>query len=579
VAQALKPKFDPANVPTRQRLNRRLSLMRAERSTWEQHWKELGDNLMPRDARFYATDRNKGVKKNGLIIDSTGPLALRVLASGLMGGVTSPSRQWFTLRAMDPDLNEQSNVKLWLDQARVRMAEVFLRSNLYTVLPAVYQELGAFGTSAFAVEEDAKDVIRCKHFPLGSYSIAGSARGVVDAFAREYQMTVATLVQKFGYERMPKYVRDLYERRQFDTWIDVVHFVEPSDGASPVAAEAKGKLFVSTYYLWGGGEQQQSSPVAESEAVVSQRGFEEFPVIVPRWTVVGEDVYGSDCPGMLCLGDIKQLQLEQKKKLQAIGKMVNPPVQAPASLKQQRISLLEGDITYYDSANGAVQKVEPVYAVDFRISELAEDIRECQERIKRTFFEDMFLMLDNLETKQPITAAEVAERKEEKLLQLGPALQRLNDELLDPLIRRTFGIMLRSGVLPPLPPELNGQRLSVEYESILAQAVKLTQVAGIQQLTAYAGSLVSADPGILDNVDLDEAVQAFADAIGVPPKLIRDATQVAKLRASREQQQRQQQMLANAQNAAQVAQTLSQTPTDSPSALTAMGQAIRGANA
>lgn len=574
-----KPLFQPVALPTRQRLNTRLSAMKAERSSWETHWKELSDNLMPRQGRFFATDRNKGSKKHGLINDSTASLALRVFASGLMGGVTSPSRQWFSLRALDPDLNEQTEVKLWLDQVRVRMSEVFLRSNLYTVLPAVYQELGAFGTSAFAVVEDAHDVIRCQHFPLGSYSLGAGSRRTVDTFAREYQMTVWALVDKFGYDAMPKYVCDLYDRRNFDQWIDIVHFVEPNGQGATLPAHLKGAPVISTYYLWGGGEMQQSSPVSDQEAVVEQRGFEESPVIACRWLVVGEDVYGSDCPGMLCLGDVKQLQLEQKKKLQAIGKMVNPPVQAPGSLRQQRISLLEGDITYYETQGGAPQKIEPVYNVQFPVGELLEDIRETQNRIQRTFFQDMFLMLDNLESKQPITAAEVAERKEEKLLQLGPALQQFNDELLDPLIRRTFGIMMRSGTIPPPPPALHGQRLAVEYESILAQAVKLTQIAGIQQLTAYVGSLVAVDPGAMDNIDLDESIQAFASAIGVPPKLVRDASQLAKLRAGRAQQQRVQQLMANAQGAAQVAQTMSNTPIDSPSALTAMGQAMRGGNA
>lgn len=578
MATAAKPNFIPAQYPTRQRLNMRLQLMRAERSSWETHWKELSDNLMPRQGRFTTTDRNKGSKKHGLVNDSTALLALRVLASGLMGGVTSPSRQWFSLRAMDPELNEQSDVKVWLDEVRVRMSEVFLRSNLYTVLPAVYQELGAFGTSAFAVTEDPHDVIRCQHFPIGSYSLASGARRTVDTFAREYQLTVWTLVDQFGYDAMPRYVRDLYDRRNFDAWVDVVHFVEPAGTGATLPPHLKDAPFISTYYLWGGGA-QQSSPVSDEEAVVEQRGFGEFPIIACRWMVVGEDTYGSDCPGMMCLGDVKQLQLEQRKKLMAIGKMVNPPVQAPASLKTQRISLLEGDITYYDTQAGQPQKVEPVYNVQFPISQLLEDIRETQSRIDQTFFKDMFLMLDGLETKQPITAAEVAERKEEKLLQLGPALQQFNDELLDPLIRRTFGIMLRAGAIPPPPPALKGQKLAVEYESILAQAVKLTQISGIQQLTAYVGSLQAVDQGAVDNFDTDEAIQSFASAVGVPPKLVRDAVQVAKLRANRQLAQARQQALANGQAAAQVAQTMANTPITSPSALTAMGQAIRGANA
>jgi hypothetical protein len=52
---------------------------------------------------------------------------------------------------------------------------------------------------------------------------------------------------------------------------------------------------------------------------------------------------------MLALGQVKALQLEQKRKSQLIDKATNPPMVGPSTLKNQRVSLLPGDITYIDN--------------------------------------------------------------------------------------------------------------------------------------------------------------------------------------------------------------------------------------
>ena len=98
-------------------------------------------------------------------------------------------------------------------------------------------------------------------------------------------------------------------------------------------------------------------------------------------------------------------------------------------------------------------------------SEMEEQKRTS---IKRAFFVDLFLLLANY-TDQ-MTATEVAERVNEKMLILGPMLGRLMSELLDPIITRTFNILLRLKKIPPPPPELANQDYKVKYISPLAKA-------------------------------------------------------------------------------------------------------------
>lgn len=552
-----------ATETTRQQLERRKSALKNERASFDPHWRELSEYILPRQARFFVSDRNKGNRVSSKINDNTATLSVRTLASGMMGGLTSPSRPWFQLRTPDPALNDRQAVKEWLSLARDRMNEVFLSSNLYTTLPVCYADLGVFGTSAFAVLEDDEDVIHCQAFPIGSYLLGADHRGRVDSFYREFQMTVAQMVGKFGKDKCSVNVQRAYDGGSYDQWIDVSHAVEPNPEHDNKMLDSKYKAWRSVYWEPGKGN-----------GFLDERGFDEFPIMAPRWQVNAEDVYGTDCPGMVGLGDIKSLQLEQKRKMEAIAKQVSPPMVAPESMRNGSASVLPGNITYVPGQQGQ-QAFAPAYQVQANLQHLMLDIQENQQRIKRAFFEDLFLMLANIQHGQ-MTAQEVAERQQEKLLLLGPVLERLNDELFDPLIDRVFKIMLKRNLLPPPPPELGGVELQVEYVSIMAQAQKLQGISGVQQLVQFGGNLVAVDQSVLDKYDFDETIDIMASMLGTPPKMIRDDATVAQIRQQRAQQQRAQQMMAMAQQGAETAKTMADTQVTDPSALTAMMAQMRG---
>ncbi|MBL1685663.1 phage tail protein, partial [Klebsiella pneumoniae] len=202
----------------------------------------------------------------------------------------------------------------------------------------------------------------------------------------------------------------------------------------------------------------------DSDKLLRESGFDEFPIMAPRWEVNGEDVYGSSCPGMIALGQVKALQLEQKRKSQLIDKATNPPMVGPSSLRNQRVSLLPGDITYIDQVTGQ-DGLKPAYLVNPNTADLLADIQDTRQIINSAYFVDLFMMLQNINTRSmPVEA--VIEMKEEKLLMLGPVLERLNDECLNPLIDRTFSIMARKNLLPPPPDVLQGMPLRIEYISV-----------------------------------------------------------------------------------------------------------------
>ncbi|POP42144.1 phage tail protein [Superficieibacter electus] len=549
----------------KERLNKQYAQLGNDRSSFESHWRDLSDFINPRGSRFLVSDVNRNERRNNKIVDPTGSLAARTLSSGMMSGITSPARPWFRLATPDPDMMDYGPVKLWLEVVQRRMNEVFNKSNLYQSLPLLYSSLGIYSTGAMAVLEDDDDVLRTMMFPIGSYHLANSERGSVDTCFRKFSMTVRQLVQKFGTNSVSTSVKSMWEGGNYEQWIEVIHSVYPNMNRETGSLLSKDKPWKSVYYEVGG----------DSDKVLRESGFDEFPIMAPRWEVNGEDVYGSSCPGMLALGQVKALQLEQKRKSQLIDKATNPPMVAPTSLKTQRVSLLPGDVTYLDTVTGQ-DGFKPAYLVNPNTSDLLADIQDTRQIINSSFFVDLFMMLQSINTRSmPVEA--VIEMKEEKLLMLGPVLERLNDECLNPLIDRAFSIMVRKNMLPPPPDVMQGMPLRIEYISVMAQAQKSIGLSSLSTTVGFIGNLAAVKPEALDKLNVDQAIDAFAEMSGVSPTVIVPQDQVNDIRQQRAQQQQRQQAMEMGMAAADGAKTLSQAQTSDPSVLTAMANAAGGA--
>ena len=529
-----------------------------ERQNFIPHYKEITSNILPRKGKYLEIDTNRGGKKYNSIIDNTATMASRTLRSGMMAGVTSPARPWFKVGTPDPDLMKFAPVKQWLHQLTQLKRDIFQASNLYNALPNCYEEIGNFATGPIAVLDDFDNVIRCVPFTAGEYMIATSEKQVVDTIYRDISMTVIQMVKMFGKDNVGTTVKMLYDKDQWFSLVPVTHAVEPNnDELQDRIAEASDgimmeRAFRSVYYERG----------ESSDKMLGVNGFDRFPVLCPRWHVRDNGAYGDDCPGMIALGDVKQLQMEQKRKAQGIDKMVNPPLVGPPELKNKPVSSLPGGLTTTTVPQGH-PGLQPIYMVNPQLGELKEDIMEVQNRINRAYYVDLFLMLANTDRRE-ITAREIEERHEEKLLQLGPVLERLNDELLDPLIEITFEKIMATGLLPDPPQELDNVELKVEYISIMAQAQRAVGTAGIDRVAGFIGGIAGAkgDQSPWDKFNDDEAIDEYADMVGIPPKVVRSQDDTDVIREARAQQEQMQQRLAMAGAAADAAAKAGEVKTD-----------------
>jgi hypothetical protein len=339
----------------------------------------------------------------------------------------------------------------WLDECTRRTHRVLAESNFYQAMGQFYHDIGVFASATMMVYEDSKEVIRCQNPYLGEYFFLVGPRNTVDGLYREFVLTVAQAVTEFGLENCSVSTQTAWKSggnlRQQE--IIICHAIEPNTQIWRSDSQPSNYLVPKSFpYREAYWEQQTQNVVGPANLnLLRVAGYRETPFVAGRWAVTSNDPYGTGSPGMNALPAVRQLQVEQKRKGQAIDKMVNPPMVGSVSMKNEPASVVPGSITYVADISTAGFK--PAYQVDPRINELMQDIQEVQSRVQRLFYVDLFLMISQLDTVR--TATEIDARREEKLLQLGPVVTRLNNEVLDPLLNRVWAIMERRGLIPEAP--------------------------------------------------------------------------------------------------------------------------------
>lgn len=557
----------------------RFSQLRSERRSWDSRWQDVARYILPWKGRFFDRgDRpNRGDDKDDRRMEGTVTQALRRLAAGMQSGMTSPVRPWSRLRLQDEDLEKHGRVKNWLQSVEARMRRVFGSSNFYDVAHNSYTEVGAFGTTVVWEGPHPEKLLNFKLFGIGECYLDADEFGYVDTVYRRTWMNARQMVRQFGQDRVSHDVAEAYEKAPY-SWFEVLYVIEPREQASPI-----GMTYDSVYVELGRG------------TLLSESGFRTFPCMIPRWDQTGSDVYGW-CPGMDSLPDIKTLMAMGKSSLEAIQKTVNPPLLAPPSFKSRKICMWPGGISYEDhESSGRAEGLRPLYQVQFDVTAVEAKMQQVREALLAGFFNDLFLMIAQ---RPGMTATEVLERHEEKVLMLGPVVEKQQSEFLDPLMNRTFDIMWQAGrdplgridpstgwplivnesalQIPNPPDELRDQDIIPEYIGLLAQAQKLAGVGSIDRTMQFVGPLTQLFPNVLDNFDGDKIARHYSEMVGTPANLLRGMDDVAALRKSRaEEQQRLQQAQAEAVQIGQ-AKALSDIDTIGPNALTELAGAAAG---
>ncbi len=528
-------------------LQQRFQSLWEARQSYEPAWQDLADHFLPTrygNTKQYAHTWRQMPLLNDKLVDATGILAMRTLAAGLQGGMTSPARPWFQLSLEDSNLAHHGPVKEWLAEVSKRMAKLFNGSNFYHAVHTLYGDLGTFGTAFMLELADFEHGFRFVPFSVGEYCLDTNEKQQVDVVFRRFHMSTRQLMQRFGKDRLPSHI--LSGPHALQQGHTVVHAIYPRKDR--ISGEGSGKHMPYASDYWLEGQAGSLSPSRGGRThMLSQSGFMEFPGFGVRWQVAGNDVYGRS-PAMDILPDCRMLQQMGITMLKAIHKSVDPPTAVSASLKSVGLDLTPGGVNYVDVAPGqSPQAATPIMEVRPDIQGARLAMQDVQKQIQQGLYNDLFrLLLDG--KSQHITAKEVAAREEEKLILLGPALERLHAELFTPLIERTYQLMVRHDMVPLRPKELTDEPIKVEFVSLLAQAQKMVSTSAVDKLVHFVHSLKSIKPEAADIIDADKAVEEYAEYLGVTPSILHSPEEREALRQKRLQAEQ-----ATAQSAQQKA--------------------------
>jgi hypothetical protein len=500
--------------PLVSRLDRRYRDLANARSNWESHWQQLADYMLPRKADI-VKKRTQGDKRTELIYDGTAIHAVELLASSLHGMLTSPSTPWFSMRFRERELQGNDAANEWLESCIDQMYQAFHRSNFQQEVHELYFDLVVFGTGAIYVE-GTNDGVRFGTRHIAEISISEDANGIVDTVYRKFKMTARAMEQQFGRGALPPAVMKDVENSPY-TEHTILHAVYPRTDKPGRAA--KNKRIASIYYHM------------DSKALLSESGFDDFPFMVPRFVKDSVSVYGRS-PAMTALPDVKMLNKMSEVTIRAAQKQIDPPLMVPDDGFIMPIRTTPGSLNFYRA--GTRDRMEPLnIGANNPLGLNMEEQR--RNAIRQAFYVDQLLLSQG----QTMTATEVLQRNEEKMRLLGPVLGRLQSEMLQPLISRVFGLLLRNGVLPPAPEELQGRDIEIEYVSPLAKAQKLTDLQSMLRGFEVMMQIAEVAP-VMDYLDSDKLVKYLVDTTGIPATVIRSDEEVARMRRQAQQQQQQQ---------------------------------------
>ena len=513
-------------------IKKRFASMESTRGTWEDHWQEILDYVMPRKADV-TTINSKGSKRTEVLFDSTAITANTLLSASLQGTLTSPSLPWFSIKLRDKSINEDFNTQMWLEDTARRMYDAFNDANFNTEVHEMYLDLTSIGTGCLFVEEhkDGFGVggIHFKTLHINEFYIQENNNGFIDTVYRKYKMSARQAVQEFGEDNLGDKVLDAAKNKP-EKEFSFIHAVEPTADYERAMGKAATKLPVHSCHV-----------CIEDKMKVRAGGYNEFPYLVPRWAKATGEIYGRS-PSYNALPDIKTLNKAVEIGLKAWAKAIDPPLLVQDDGVVGRVRTTPAGITVIRN-DGAIKPLQT--GSNWQITDMKET--QLRTAIRQAYYSDQL----QLQEGPQMTATEVQVRYELMQRLLGPTLGRFQSEFLNPLIERVFGIMFRAGALLPPPDAIQEAKMDIEYVGPLARSQRMEEAQAIDRLYQLAANVAQIDPSIMDNINHDEAIRMRATLLGVPKSILVSRDDVAEKREAQQQAAMEQQMLMAQQQQAQ----------------------------
>lgn len=515
------------------------------RGTWEQHWEEIAERILPRQIGFVG-ERTDGEKRTQKIFDSKPQIALERFAAVMDSLLTPRQQRWHNLRTTDEALNRDFAVRDWFHQVNniLYQSRYEPRANFAGQNFERWVSTGAFGTGALFIDFDKRQPgLRYRCVNLRDLFMLENHQGIIDTVYRHFQYTARQAVQAFGQENLPDSVlKCLDQPNMVNKKHDFLHCVKPRTDYEGGRMDSRGQPWASHYIA------------LKEKVIVQEGGYTTFPYSVSRYVTAPDEVYGRS-PAMNALPDIKMLNEMSRTDIRAVHKLIDPPIllhdDGILGGGALTVNMRPGGLNPGGVDRNGRQMIQP-FSTGARV-----DIAEAKMDQRRASIDDAFLVtLFQILVETPrMTATEALIRAQEKGMLLTPTMGRQQSEALGPLIERELDLLAANRILPPVPEILReaGGDYEIVYDSPMSRMQRAEELVGVQRTMELLAPFAQINPDVLDIFDPDALATLTAEVSGVPTPVLRSAEAVRQLR---EQRAAQQEAAMQAQMAAPIAGAL-----------------------
>jgi len=515
---------------------------------WHNYWQELAEVMLPRRATI--TDESEaGEDRHSVLYDGSPMRARRGLRNGVDGLLKPKTSQWFSIRASDDEINNNDEAKRWF-----RIVEKKMWSAIYARTARFIQRSGecdddlvTFGLGILYIGENKQlNGLNFKSVHPRDVVIFENDDGVIDKIYIRIRYTARQAISAWGKQNLgEKTLQDIDSDRDSSKTCKKYEFimcVEPRKNRDR-SAVSNTNLPFAQYII-----------DKQSDHLILESGFHEFPFAVPRWETEAGEVYPRS-PAMVALPDAKTLQAMGKTFLVAGQKAVDPPMMQLDDAVIGTLRTFPGGNTFIDSDVAKGFGSWPLQPMDFgkNIPLTAEMQNTKRQEVEAAFFKNVF----NLPVDGPqMTATEIIERKEEFVREMGPILGHLETDYPGQIAERVFGIMLRAGAFPEPPQVLQDKNVEFQIQSPIQRAKRQIEAMAASQGLQVLAPFIEYDPNIMDNFDGDAIARDLPDTFGLPMEYLRGIDERDGIREQRAQAQQQQAQLEQSQQLSETARNL-----------------------
>lgn len=516
--------------------------LRTQKHKWETMWQILGEyvHMFKQD---FQNITDAGEFLTDQIYDSTAPKSLRGFANAVKGMLWQSAKSSMQIIPTH-DLEDDSSVKDFFKMMNKKTAYAMddLKAGLELALEEFLLDQGCFGTSGVGVFEGDESDLLFKAYGVETLAIKEGANGFINTIYDLFELTVEQVVEKWG-DETPPHIMKMHDEKQYDKKIKILHCIKPRRKRDKTKKNNLNMPYMSKYIDY------------DNQILIKESGFEEQPIYISRFYKRRIETWGRS-PAMDALSDIMHLNAASEARLLAYEKTLDPPlgVAHDSIIGNGVIDTSAGGINVVDMSKTQTNPIFPLFS-NGTIREVDKMIEELKESIAGHFLLDRLLDMNN---KTQMTLGEVQIRNQLRYEALGSVFARLIRECINPLIERSVSILFNNGKFgkwrigkdemgmekaisdtipePVLMKITAGEDFyDIRYNTPAMKIIKSQEVQAINDTLAFAGSAANIDPSVLDNIDVDDALDRIVRINGTD--ILKAKEEVEKLRQQRAQQQ------------------------------------------